>query len=134
MTPGYWKSNAENWGAGAWYVEDPTDKFNTVFGTSATLKLSKDKSTTDKGSASDPTLYGALGAVGGDVNALARHCVAAKLNVENPDVNYPMTYDEVINQCHDAIVSGDKNTMNALKDILDGYNNLGADISQHWPN
>ncbi|MFB5622306.1 MAG: hypothetical protein ACE5Q7_05180, partial [Candidatus Nitrosomaritimum yanchengensis] len=67
-------------------------------------------------------------------NALARHCVAAKLNVENPDVTYPLTYDEVIDHCGDAINSGNSTAINDLKDMLDEWNNFGANISQHWPN
>jgi hypothetical protein len=134
LTPGFWKANAEQWGAGAWVSEDPTDSFNARFGTNVELKLSKDDSETDKGTSENPTLYGALGALGGGENALARHCVAAKLNVENPDVDYPMSLDEVIEQCAEALNGGDKEAINELKDTLDEYNNLGADISQHWPN
>jgi hypothetical protein len=134
LTPGFWKANAENWEAGAWVSENPEDDFNARFGTSVELKLAKGNSDTDKGSSDSPTLYGALGARGGGDNALARHCVAAKLNVENPDVSYPLVLDEVINQCRVALNGDDNDAKNALKDTLDALNNLGADISQHWPN
>jgi hypothetical protein len=135
LTPGFWKANAENWGANAWVEEDPeTDYFNAVFGTSVELKIAKGKSDLDRGDKEDPTLYGALGARGGDENALARHCVAAKLNVENPDVEYPYNFTQVITQCGDALNSGNVTAINDLKDILDEWNNFGANISQHWPN
>lgn len=133
LTPGYWKANAENWDAGAWFVENPEDDFNTVFGTDVELRLAKGNSETPKGTSEDPTLYGALGARGGDENALARHCVAAKLNTENPDVAYPMSFDSVIEQCSEALNDGTPEEINDLKDLLDEQNNLGADISQHWP-
>jgi uncharacterized repeat protein (TIGR01451 family) len=134
LTPGFWKANAENWGAGAWVDEDPEDSFNSVFGTDVELKLAKGNSDTSKGTSDDPTLYGALGARGGGENALARHCVAAKLNAENPDVDYPLSRAAVIEQCAEALNNGTPEEINTLKDTLDTNNNLGADISQHWPN
>jgi hypothetical protein len=132
LTPGFWKANAENWGAGAWVSEDPEDDFNAAFGTTVELRISKAKSDTDKGDSSNPTLYGALSATGGQENALARHCVAAKLNAENPDVEYPWDTATVIEECGNALNSSDKNVIENLKNQLDEWNNLGADIDQHW--
>jgi uncharacterized repeat protein (TIGR01451 family) len=140
LTPGFWKANWIQWGGGAWVDELGTDKFNTVFNTNISVSLDR------KQTASDPTLIQALSATGG-VNyqkgvfdALARHCVAGKLNAENPDVNYFLSASEVIQACHDAIttndavIDGTHYTAATLKDLLDSNNNLGADISQHWPN
>jgi len=133
LTPGFWKSNAENWDAGAWYEDPETDFFQTVFNATADLKLPKGKNITlEVGTEGNSTLYGALGARGGDENALARHCVAAKLNAENPDVTYPLNKTQVIDQCGDALNSKDKTIINDLKDLLDEWNNFGANISQHW--
>ncbi|MFB5608280.1 MAG: hypothetical protein ACE5RG_09305, partial [Candidatus Nitrosomaritimum yanchengensis] len=134
LTPGFWKANAENWDAGAWY-EDPEENFNDVFNTDVELSLAKGKPTTfSKGTDESPTLFGALGARGGDENALARHCVAAKLNAENPDVTYPWNATTVIETCGTTL--NDENqewTINELKNLLDEWNNFGANISQHWP-
>jgi hypothetical protein len=138
LTPGFWKANAANWNATAWWVQEPEDDFNFVFGTEVELKLAKGKPNGDDPLTELPggnaTLYGALGARGGDENALARHCVAAKLNVENPDVTYPWNYTEVIDQCGAALNGGNSTEINDLKDMLDAWNNFGANISQHWPN
>jgi hypothetical protein len=137
LTPGFWKNNAEKFEAGAWFIQNTTDSFNDVFSTNVTLNLAKGKlkdPSLDRGDPEDPTLYGALGARGGDENALARHCVAAKLNVENPDVIYPWNYTEVIDACGTALNSGNSTEINDLKDMLDTWNNFGANISQHWPN
>ena len=131
LTPGFWKANAENRDAGAWAIEDPIDDFNSVFGTDVELRIAKSKADTPKGTSEDPTLYGALGALGGSENALARHCVAAKLNAEEGHIDYPMSTVEVIEQCSDALNGGDKDVINDLKDLLDLQNNLGADIDQH---
>ena len=131
LTPGFWKANAEKWVAVAWAIEDPEDSFNSVFGTTVELRLAKGNADTDKGTSDNPTLFGALGARGGDENALARHCVAAKLNAEEGHIDYFLSTDEVIEQCADALNGGDSDEINDLKDLLDEQNNLGADISQH---
>jgi hypothetical protein len=135
LTPGFWKANADKWDAGAWWIEDPeTDFFQTVFGVEGQvdLRLAKGKSDLFKGTESNSTLFGALGARGGDENALARHCVAAKLNAENPDVDYPWTNSTVIETCGNTITSTNSTEINELKNMLDEWNNFGANISQHW--
>jgi hypothetical protein len=135
LTPGFWKANAENWNATAWWVQEPEDDFNMKFSTDVELRLAKGKPNSELPKdleGGNSTLYGALGARGGDENALARHCVAAKLNVENPDVTYPLNYTEVTTQCSTALESGDSTIINDLKDLLDEWNNFGANISQHW--
>jgi hypothetical protein len=140
LTPGFWKNNAEKFEAGAWFIQNTTDSFNDAFNITKVdfeLRLANGKlkdPSLNRGDTDDPTLYGALGARGGDENALARHCVAAKLNVENPAVIYPWNYTEVIDQCGTALNSGNSTAINELKDMLDFWNNFGANISQHWPN
>jgi len=47
-------------------------------------------------------------------------------------VTYPWNYTEVIDQCGTALNSGDSTIINDLKDMLDEWNNFGANISQHW--
>lgn len=84
-TPGFWKNlrkRLEAWGV-AGYA--PTDDFEAIFGV-------------DLGYS---TLGEAVKAKGGGDNKLARHGTAALLNAAHPDVEYPLTVDEVI-----AIVQG----------------------------
>jgi len=126
-SPGFYKNNADKWGAKSWVEESPTDKFNTVFSTNVVLNGN------GKLKYNDPTLRQALDANGGGINALARACVTAKLNAEHPAIDYPIDDASVIIQeCHNAIISGDKNTINALATQLDTWNNLGSDVSQQW--
>jgi len=135
LTPGFWKANAAQWNANQWAIEDPEDSFNSVFGTSVELKLPKnDKSGISLGDSNDPTLYGALNALGGGDNALARHCVAAKLNAEHPLVDYPWDAATVIDTCGTTLNGTNLDwTVESLKNQLDTWNNLGADINQHGP-
>ncbi len=71
------------------------------------------------------TLSNALTQGGGGLNALMRQAVAALLNAENSDVDYPLTSAQVIDMVNDAVASGDA-AIESLKDTLDGFNNLGA--------
>lgn len=85
-TPGFWKNHI-----GAW---EPTglstsDIFDFIFGVSMF--------------GSEFTLLDAVWARGGGNNRLARHGTAALLNALHPDVDYPLTVDEVIA----AVRSGD---------------------------
>lgn len=122
LTPGFWKNNAVRFGAGAWVNYSPGDDFGDVFGV-------------DDGAIfgdSNLTLLEALNLNGGGVNALARHAVAALLNINNPDVTYPISEADLITAVQDALNSGDPTVIEDLKDQLDEWNNLGADIDQHW--
>ena len=145
LTPGFWRANAQNWDAGAW-PQDPEGLFKDnaggIFGPNNPgmpdfhimyhLDLNPNFDFFDEGTSNKPTLFGAIAAQGGDVNALARHCVAAKLNAEHPDIDYPVAkeniLEEIIEPCRDALNDGDVSAMNALKDIFAGWNEAGADI------
>jgi hypothetical protein len=124
-TPGFWKANAKNWEAVAWEGSVPSDYFSDVFDRIIEVR-GKGKS-----SISDPTLLQALEANGGGINALARHAVAALLNINNPNVNYPMSEAELISAVQAAIDSGDEGVIEELKDDLDEYNNAGCAVDQH---
>jgi hypothetical protein len=76
----------------------------------------------------DPTLYQALNAQGGDINALARHAAAALLNAASPDVDYAMSEAAVISAVQAAIDSGE---VEALAGDLADYNEAGCPIDQH---
>jgi len=71
---------------------------------------------------------------GGDVNALARHCVAAKLNVEHDEIDYKYSLDTVIDDCRNALNSGDVALMNTIKDKFAIENEMGADITNGQQN
>jgi uncharacterized repeat protein (TIGR01451 family) len=125
-TPGFWKNNAENKDASAWVGYAPGDSFECVFGVDVTLR-GKGKDTYPA-----PTLLQALNANGGGINALARHAVAALLNIANPDIAYGIgSTGALITMVHDAIVSGE-DAIDALHILLADYNEAGCPIDQHW--
>jgi len=123
LTPGFWKNHL-----GAWEGRSPTDFFEDIFDVDITINQGK------KTANNAPTLLDALEAKGG-VNenkmiydALARHAVAALLNAAHPDINYPWTEEEIISAVHEAIEFGITWNPEQLKDQLDTFNNLGADL------
>lgn len=125
LTPGFWKNHVD-----LWTGYDTNDLFSDdeIFDVLITINQGK------KTEVSDPTLLEALCAKGG-VNekkgvcdALARHAVAALLNAAHPDVNYPLSTEEVIEKVNYAITNGG---VEALKNELQGYNSLGGGIDAH---
>jgi hypothetical protein len=77
----------------------------------------------------DATLLKALSFKGGPtledaMNLLAHHAAAAYLN--SLAVDYPLTTAEVVDMVNDALASGDRDTILAVKDVLDTNNNLGC--------
>jgi hypothetical protein len=107
-TPGYWKNHLDSW-ADTGY--SPSDDFDTIFGVDAFDP--------------DRTLRVAISTGGGGLNKLARFATAALLSAANPEVHFPMSIGQVIDQVHDAIVSGQ---YEPLATTLDGYANLGCPI------
>ena len=108
LTPGYWKNHLD-----AWHVYSPGDGFDAVFGTTAFAG----------------TLQEALNLRGGGLNALARHAVAALLNLADPDISYCYANNaeglaELIDRVQAAIADGE---YEGLKDELDICNNYGVD-------
>ena len=121
-TPGYWKANAEftRDPANAWTTEMPTE----TLGDAGFLPNSHDL---------DTTLLEALALPGGDgtegmEGKLLRHCVAAKLNAENGNVDYGPTAEEVIEICNATMATEDKDTMENLKDQLEEMNDAFCPI------
>lgn len=54
--------------------------------------------------------------------------MAAVLNAIHPAVAYPLSATEIIALVNAAILSGGASTIEALKDRLQGYNELGSDL------
>jgi hypothetical protein len=113
-TPGYWRNHADRWLGVA-----PTDDFDATFGVDYFTP--------------DITLGTGVQLGGGDINALARHAVAALLNAHGgvanvptgETVNYPYTVDEVIQLVQDAVPN---DTVEATKDLLAAANELGCPL------
>jgi hypothetical protein len=107
-TPGFWKNKPA-----AWTTYAPGDDFDTTFGVNFFNP--------------DITLGTAVNLGGGGVSALARHAVAAILNVANPDVDYSLTLAQVLD-----IVQGDGDyaglSVEARKNLLVTANELGCPL------
>ena len=118
LTPGFWKNNARHHDANQWTFLAPEQALDTLFVVPASLGLGS------------VTLVDSLDLDGGVAAALLRHAVAAVLNALHPDIAYPMTVSEIVAEVNAALASGDRGQITALKDRLDGFNNLGAPVSQ----
>lgn len=59
---------------------------------------------------------------------LIRAAVAALLNAQHDDINYPLSVDEIVDAVNEALASGDRQTILDLADQLDEYNNLGCPL------
>jgi hypothetical protein len=67
--------------------------------------------------------------IDGAAQILLRAAVAAVLNAASPDISYPLTVTQIVNQVNAALATGDRGTILALASQLDGDNNLGCPIS-----
>jgi hypothetical protein len=77
------------------------------------------------------TLRQALGFKGNDtvcgaMKTLLRSAVAALLNSAHPDVDYPLSTQDVISSVNAALASNDRQTILALASQLDAFNNFGG--------
>ena len=117
LTPGFWKNHL-----GAWVEFDDEDLIDDPFNNVPPELLGD--------SFLDALRYkGGKGELGA-ARILLRAAIAGILNYEflgtdNPEFEYPMTMNEIINQVNSALASGDRDIMLSLKDMIDGYNNLG---------
>jgi hypothetical protein len=66
--------------------------------------------------------------VAGAARNLFRHAVAALLNAKHPDVDYPLSSSTIVSRVNSALASGNKTTIENLKNELDRFNNLKATL------
>jgi hypothetical protein len=123
LTPGFWKNNAVKHDGSAWA--------DTGYFMYQTLGSVFDLAGTQYASLANKTLVQALSLEGGGVNALMRHAVAGLLNAGHTGVDYPLTTDQIVSKVNAALASGSASQIESLKNELDGYNNLGANLDQH---
>jgi len=123
-TPGFWKNNADKKDYAAWPASAIMDfSFSSVFDRVITIDV-KGKGNT----ITDPTLEEALGATGGEINALARHGVAAYLNSIDDEVDYPHSTNEVIEWVQDGV--DNPNETDTHKNELAEANEIGCTQNQ----
>ena len=127
-TPGYWRQEQhfDSW------TEDPETLFSDAFGCGITL-ISKNGKNCTIDNPSTPTLLDALKACGNDedangcqINAFARHAVAALLNA-SASINYPLSVNEV-KALVCAALPADCSAIAEVKDILATLNESGCPL------
>jgi hypothetical protein len=106
-TPGFWRNHHHQW-----VNYTPGQLFNDVFGSTPI--------------ADNRTLGQAVQQGGGGWSALGRQAVAALLNAAHPDVNYPLTEQQVIDAVQAA--AADPAIVESTKDMLEDYNELGCSL------
>jgi hypothetical protein len=117
-TPGYWKQTQH---FDSWVDLTTVQTVGSVF---------------DQATAPEPfdkTLLEALEFTGGEFGQegkLLRAAVAAILSASDGDVSYPLEVADIIMQVNAAILSGDDDTMENLKDLLDNFNNLNCPLNR----
>ena len=125
LTPGFWKNNADNKNAIAW----PRNPDGTLVWYPGQAVSSMFSALITVGSPyADLSLEDALGLGGGGIEALLRHGIAAVLGATSPFVAYPWTAAETIAAVNAAILAGDSNGIQNLKDKLEGFNKREADL------
>ena len=119
-TPGFWKNNIEKHGGSALvptgvYAFDPLES------------VGFDGFTVQDGDTT--AFFDALSAKRGGENALMRHAVAAYLNASSG--SFPLSPADVVAAINAALGTGDGTIIEALKNELDEFNNLGCPLSQN---
>jgi len=121
-TPGYWKNHPEAWGPTGYTTGQAV---SSVF----TVPQEIDQQLANK-SLID-TLDGGGGPdINGAAQILLRAAVAALLNAAHPDINYPLTVAQIINDVNAALASLNRDTILALATKLDNFNNLGCSCGE----
>lgn len=117
LSHGYWKNHPEDW-----VGYDPSDTLGSIFTLPASL------SGLGSFTLAEALDFGGGPALVDKAKILFVQAVAALLNAAHPNIDYPLTVAEVIADVNAALATEDPVVIEALKDLLDGYNNLGGDI------
>ena len=115
-TPGFWKNHLSSW-----VGLSPNQTLESVFNVPDSLGL-------DSKTLIQALNFGGGSGVQGAAQNLFRHAVAALLNAKHPNIDYPLTSSTIISRVNSALASGNKTTIENLKNELDGFNNLGGSM------
>ncbi len=119
LSHGYWKNHHDDWPSG--YI--PTMLVTDVFENASLYGFTVD-------TLQDVLEYKGGNDLEGAAQILLRNAVGSVLNAAHPNINYPISMDDLIAEVNEALGSMDRDTMLNLEGILDDYNNLGADLSE----
>jgi hypothetical protein len=106
--PGYWRQEQH---LDSWVTVTPDQDYESTFDVDASFTA---------------TLLEALRLNGGGERALARHAVAALLNINNPDVSYAIDASQLNALVQNAYITRD---FESAKDILETHNERGCPLN-----
>ncbi|MGH9778407.1 MAG: hypothetical protein ACRD5I_08350 [Candidatus Acidiferrales bacterium] len=114
---GYWKNHTQSWESYE-FTDLVGDVFSNAPASLSTMTLLEAMQFKGPGDSLD------------DAKAiLLQQAVASLLNADHSDVNFPMDSASLISAVNDALASGDRDAILALKDELDTKNNLGCPLN-----
>jgi hypothetical protein len=117
---GYWKNHLYSWEPTAY---TPDDLASSVFTYPDELGLPSDDTLLDV--LKYPGGSGALGAA----RLLLRTAVVALLNASHPDVNYPLSVDEIIQMVNEALATMDRRAMQEARHEINQGNGQGCPLN-----
>ena len=121
-TPGYWKQ-AQHFDSWPSNLEGDLAQYSLTPG----MTLDQAFGQLDRWNGDEITLEEALNLNGAGLNALLRHMVAALLNATLEF--YPITWEELRQMVYAAHLANTREAIEALKDTLEGYNELGCPLN-----
>ena len=116
---GYWGGHLASWAPTGY---SPGQTVASVFASAAAFPA------IGAATLEEALAFGGGRGVEGAARNLLRQAVASLLNAAHPDVEFPWTTADVISAVNAALDSGDRGTINSLKDDLDYDNNLGCPL------
>jgi len=121
---GFWKQSQH---FGDWPAPySPSTLLKTVFNLNGFTNL--DGNATPDDTMLDALRYHGGSGLPGAARILLRAAVAAVLNAQSPDINYPLSLVQIQTAVNNALASGDRDTMLNLASTLDHDNNLGCPL------
>lgn len=116
-SPGFWKNHVCKW-----VGYSPDDTIEDVF------DLPPELSEVSSKNLSQALEFGGGSSIVDKAKILLRQAVAAVLNAAHPEINYPLSENDVIGEVNATLATLNTTEILNLKDILDAYNNLGCSL------
>ena len=112
---GFWKNDADKRGAGNWPIGTlPSDDFEDELDVDGILPNLRIKGSGDP---AEPTIFEALNAKSGKINALAREVAASLLNIRSGTVDYPID-EATLEDKFDDVLPNDQEGIEELRAFL----------------
>jgi len=116
-SPGFWKNHVFKW-----VGYSPDDTIEDVFDLPPELSEIASKNL------SQALEFGGGSSIVDKAKILLRQAVAAVLNAAHPNINSPLSENDLIDEVNATLATLNTTAILNLKDILDAYNNLGCSL------